>query len=176
MVDIEAGEEPDCVHRRVQQVNAVSNPFQECARGHIVARILVQIGVLFALASGAQAANIAEVQLLASVAVGGTVAPEVVNADGTQTPFSIPPNRAFVVTDVSIQRLSVVAGPDLFSVNLQQTTVGTINRWAFVGSISQNVERSLVTGIKFSTPFMVQNLASSADVVIVRLFGYFDKP
>jgi hypothetical protein len=75
-------------------------------------------------------------------------------------PFTIPDGYAFVVTDISIQRLSVVSGPGLFAADLVQnyTESGSINRWSFVGSITQNLERSFTTGIRFTTPFKIDNL------------------
>jgi hypothetical protein len=100
-----------------------------------------------------------------------------VNPDGTESPFSIPEGRLFVVTDISIQRESVVAAPTLFAVNIVQTPPAIHQlRWAFVGSISQNVERSFHTGMVFSTPFAIENAIEDpgADAVVVRLWGFIE--
>jgi hypothetical protein len=115
-------------------------------------------------------------QLTASVAKGTTGTPTITNPDGSQSPLTIPQGVSFVVTDISIQRLSVLGTPGLFNVALRQNIPngGTTNRWAFIGQISQNLERGFTTGIKFSTPFVVENGSQSVDVVVVRLWGFFE--
>jgi len=113
------------------------------------------------------------IQLVASAAPGASASPMMINPDGTLSPFSISADRPLVVTDISIQRVSVVAGPDLFGVDVvQNLPTQTTARWSFVGSISQNVERTFHTGIVFSFSLTVENLASSADSVVVRLWGF----
>ena len=115
-------------------------------------------------------------QLVASVAPGGKANPEVVNPDGSQSKFTIPSGSAFVATDISIQRESVVATTDLFSVSITQSP-GTAHqlRWAFVGTMSQNVERSFTTGIVLSKKFAIESDSPSADAVVVRLWGFMQK-
>jgi hypothetical protein len=117
----------------------------------------------------------APVQLIASVAKGVAAAPTVANPDGSNAPFTIPTGKTFVVTDISIQRLSVLGSSELVEVALRQDipTGGTTNRWAFIGSTTTNVERSFVSGIAFSTPFVVTNGTQSTDVAVVRLWGFF---
>jgi hypothetical protein len=96
-----------------------------------------------------------------------------VNPDGTLSAFSIVASEPFVLTDISIQRESVVVGPGLFGFSIDQTVgTGIQTRWAFVGSISENVERNFRTGIVFSTPFTFTNLASSVDNAIVFVSGF----
>jgi hypothetical protein len=118
---------------------------------------------------------ITPVQLVASVAQGSAASPTVAKPDGSDGPFTIPAGKTFVVTDISIQRLTVEATPELVEVALQQNipTGGTINRWTFIGATSTNVERSFATGIAFATPFVVTNGPLSTDVAVVRLWGYF---
>jgi hypothetical protein len=115
------------------------------------------------------------VQLVASVAKGAGTSPTIANPDGSDSPFTIPAGKTFVVTDISIQRLSVLGTTELVEVALRQTipTGGTTNRWTFVGATTTNVERSFTTGIAFSTPFVVTNGTQSSDVAIVRLWGFF---
>ena len=98
------------------------------------------------------------IELVATAAPGTEVDLLQVNPDGTQKSFSVTAGHPFIVTDISIQRETVLPGPTLFAVNITQTPPDTHElRWAFVGSISQNVERSFSTGMVFSTPFFVQN-------------------
>lgn len=116
------------------------------------------------------------VQLETSVPKGGTKTPNIVHPDGHDTAFSIPAGKTFVVTDVSIQRLSVLATAILLEVALTQDippSGGTTNRWSFVGETTANVERTFSTGIAFSTPFVVTNGSQSGDAVVVRLWGFF---
>ena len=117
----------------------------------------------------------APVQLVASVAKGGSKTPSVVRPDGSDVAFSIPHGKTFVVTDISIQRLSVLGTPQLVEVSLEQNIPagGTTNRWTFIGQTTANVERSFATGIAFSKPFVVTNGGQSSDVAVVRLFGFF---
>ena len=115
------------------------------------------------------------IELVATAAPGTEVDLLQVNPDGTQQPFSVTAGHPFIVTDISIQRDTVLPGPTLFAVNITQTPPDAHElRWAFVGSISQNVERSFSTGMVFSTPFFVQNAIEdpSAPAVIVRLWGF----
>ena len=60
------------------------------------------------------------VQLETSVPKGGTKTPNIVHPDGHDTAFSIPAGKTFVVTDVSIQRLSVLGTAILLEVSLTQ--------------------------------------------------------
>jgi hypothetical protein len=48
-----------------------------------------------------------------------------------------------------------------------------VARWQFVGEITQNVERAFVTGIRFTSPFSVNLLASSRDSFTVKIRGFF---
>jgi hypothetical protein len=85
----------------------------------------------------------------------------------------IPKGNVFVVTDISIQRETVVGTVGLFNVSLEQNTATASElRWAFVGSSAQNIERSFTTGIAFSTAFVVQNGVQLGDAVVVRLWGF----
>jgi hypothetical protein len=113
-------------------------------------------------------------QLVGTAAPGRSVQPEIVNPDGTQSAFAIPAGSTLIVTDISIHRTGVVSGSGLFAVSLVQRPP-TINqlRWAFVGDLSRNFERTFATGIVFSTLFEVENASPSADVA-VRLWGYLD--
>lgn len=116
------------------------------------------------------------VQLEASVPKGATKAPNIVHPDGHDTALSIPAGKKFVVTDVSIQRLSILGKAILLEVSLTQDIPprgATTNRWTFIGETTANVERTFTTGIAFSTPFVVTNGSQSGDAVVVRLWGYF---
>jgi hypothetical protein len=114
-------------------------------------------------------------QLVATAAPGHSSQPEIVNPDGTQSAFAIRGESALIVTDISIHRTGVVSGSGLFAVSLvQKPPTMTQLRWAFVGDLSANFERSFTTGIVFSTLFEVENASSSADVVAVRVWGYLD--
>ncbi len=98
------------------------------------------------------------IELVATAAPGTEVDLLQVNPDGTQKSFSVTAGHPFIVTDISIQRETVLPGPTLFAVNITQTPPDTHElRWAFVGSISQNLERSFSSGMVFSTPFFFQN-------------------
>jgi len=114
-------------------------------------------------------------ELVATAGPGTEVDLMAVNADGTQHPFTVAAGSPFIVTDISIQRETVLPGPTLFAVNITQKPPDSHQlRWAFVGSISQNVERSFSTGMVFSTPFFIQNAMEdpNAPAVIVRLWGF----
>jgi hypothetical protein len=112
-------------------------------------------------------------QLTATVKSGGSASPQITNPDGSQSPFVIPKGNVFVVTDISIQRETVVGTVGLFNVSLEQNIATASElRWAFVGSSAQNIERSFTTGIAFSTPFVVQNGVQLGDAVVVRLWGF----
>lgn len=113
-------------------------------------------------------------QITASVAPG-TVKPFVLTGpNGSDSPFSIPKGFVFVITDISMQRLSVVGTASLFNFALQQTLSGaTVSRWAYVGKVTENVERTFNDGIVFSTVPSVENGSQSADVVVVRAWGHF---
>lgn len=138
-------------------------------------RMLQLVSFLALFSAAALAAD--QVQLIAAVGPGDTVRPSIANPDGSESPFKIPDGYAFVVTDISIQRLLLVSGPGLFGVDLVQNipTGGTTNRWSFVGSITQNAERGFTTGMKFTASFWVDNASSSVDSVNVRLCGFFEK-
>lgn len=114
-------------------------------------------------------------QLVVSVAPGDSAAPNVVSSDGRSVPMQVPDHMAFIVTDVSIQRLRVQNKPGLFDVQvIQNISNAAVTRWAFIGSASGNIERSFFTGIKIAGPFRIENGTQSADAVVVRLCGYFD--
>ena len=89
-------------------------------------------------------------------------------------PCSIPPGTICIATDISLQRTGVAPGTGFYNVSLRQhaPTISPI-RWAFVGELSGNFERTFASGIVFSTPFGVENGSQSADVVTVRLWGFF---
>ena len=114
-------------------------------------------------------------QITASLAPG-TVKPFVITGpNGSDSPFSIPKGFVFVVTDISMQRLSVVGTAGLFNFSLQQTlnNGGTTNRWTYIGKVAENVERTFNDGIVFSTVPSVENGSQSADAVVVRAWGHF---
>jgi hypothetical protein len=113
-----------------------------------------------------------ELQLTAAAAAGSKGSFLQIKPDGSQATFSIPRGKEFVATDLSIQRERVVSSVGLFDVSITQDP-GNLHqlRWAFVGSMSQNFERSFTTGIAFSTPFQLENGTPSADAVVVRLWG-----
>jgi hypothetical protein len=112
-------------------------------------------------------------QLTTTVKSGGSASPQIINSDGSESAFVIPKSGVFVVTDISIQRESVVGAAGLFNVSLEQNIATASQlRWAFVGSSAQNIERSFTTGIAFSTPFVVQNGVQLGDAVVVRLWGF----
>jgi len=114
-------------------------------------------------------------ELVATAGPGTEVDLMAVNPDGTQQPFAVEAGHPFIVTDISIQRESVLPGPTLFAVNITQKPPNAHQiRWAFVGSISQNMERSFSTGMAFSTAFFIQNAIEdpSAPAAIVRLWGF----
>lgn len=115
------------------------------------------------------------IQLTATVGLGSTITPEVVSPDGTQNLFSIPPGAVFIATDISIQRTGVTPGMGLYNLSILQIAPTSSHiRWAFVGELSGNFERTFTSGIVFSTPFVVENGVQSADVVTVRLWGFFE--
>ncbi len=115
-----------------------------------------------------------EIELIAALSPGTSKALEMLGPDGSQSPFVIPAGKSFVATDLSANRISVVSTPVLVAFNLEQT-LGTaiVARWQFVGEITQNVERAFTTGIRFSTTFSVNLLASSGDSFAVRVHGFF---
>jgi hypothetical protein len=117
------------------------------------------------------------IQLETTVAQGASSTPTILNPDGTQAPFSIPSGMAFVLTDISIFRVLVVGTPGLFFVEFTQSvppSAAVALRWSFVGTVSENIERSFTTGIRFTSDFSIGNGSQSAGAVIVRLSGYFD--
>jgi hypothetical protein len=63
-------------------------------------------------------------QLTATVKSGGSASPQITNPDGSQSPFVIPKGNVFVVTDISIQRESVVGTVGLFNLSLEQLATG----------------------------------------------------
>ena len=114
------------------------------------------------------------VQLETTVPKGGTKTPNIVHPDGHDTAFTIPAGKTFVVTDVSIQRLTALSTAIFLDVALTQTIPSLItSRWTFAGETTANVERSFTTGVAFSTPFEVTNGSESGDAVVVRLWGFF---
>jgi hypothetical protein len=124
------------------------------------------------------------IELFAALAPGQTKTPEIMNPNGTSSPFVVPPKKkVFVATDISANRLSVVSSPVLVAFNLQQNLGpgGIVGRWQFVGEVTQNVERAFTTGIVFSKPMLEFNLlllefnllSSSGDSFSIRVNGYF---
>ena len=116
-----------------------------------------------------------QIELAVSLSPGTTKVPVMWNPDGSFSPFVIPNGESFVATDISANRLSVVATPVLAALNLEQPAAdgGTLARWQFVGQIQQNIERAFSTGIRFTVPFSVNLLASSGEAFTVRVHGYF---
>jgi hypothetical protein len=116
-------------------------------------------------------------QLVATVAPGGFVTPQILLPDGTLAAFPpIPAGEVFRVLAVSIQRQAVSASPALLNVSLSQQVPnggGTANRWWLTGDISRNVEKTLGmdVGIAFANPIFINNDSISEDTVIVRLWG-----
>jgi hypothetical protein len=117
------------------------------------------------------------IQLTSTVPVGETRSFTKTNADGTDSPFTIPAGKIFVLKDISVQRLSSPEPTGNLTIELSQTA-GTANilRWCFVGQYESNIERSFSAGIAFSTPFTVTNSSLSVDAMIVRLWGFIEKP
>lgn len=116
------------------------------------------------------------IELFAALTPGQTKTPEIMNPNGTLSPFVMPKKKVFVATDISANRISVVSSPVLVAFNLQQNLGpgGTIARWQFVGQVTQNVERAFTTGIVFSKPMLEFNLlSSSGDSFSIRVNGYF---
>lgn len=98
----------------------------------------------------------------------------VINPDGTSTPFKLPPGASFNLTDISIVPAANLtpATPTQVEVGLRQVVGnGFAQRWNLAGYIMQNVERSFVTPIVFSTNFQVWN-PSPALYLNVNIFGY----
>jgi len=113
-----------------------------------------------------------EMHLTAIAAPGAKATFSPIKPDGSQARFSIPRGKVFVATDISIQREMVVASTGLFNVSITQSPDNLHQlRWAFVGSLSKNFERSFSTGMVFSTPFSLENGSQSADAVVLRLWG-----
>ncbi len=106
----------------------------------------------------------------------GTVKPfNITGPDGLDSPFHIPKGFVFVITDISMQRLSVIDTPGLFEFSVQQdlNSNGIVNRWAYIGKVTENVERTFHDGIVFSIVPTVENGSQSVDTVIVRAWGHF---
>lgn len=61
-----------------------------------------------------------QIELVASLAPGTTKAPQMQNPDGSSSPFVIPAGEAFVATDISANRISVLGTPVLVALNLEQ--------------------------------------------------------
>jgi hypothetical protein len=98
----------------------------------------------------------------------------VFNPDGSQSAFVIPPGVLFVLHDISISRGTVTGAAGLFFVALSQNTANAvITRWSFVGTSTENVERSFIAGIAFSTPFVVSSGSQLGDSVNVMIYGEF---
>ncbi len=104
------------------------------------------------------------IQLTSTVPVGETSSFTITNADGTDSPFTIPAGKIFVLKDISVQRLSSPEPTGDLTIELSQTA-GTANilRWCFVGKYESNIERSFSAGIAFSTPFTVTNSSLRVD-------------
>jgi hypothetical protein len=94
-------------------------------------------------------------------------------ADGTSGLFSLPAGTIFALTDISIVPANLnSATPTLIQVGIRQVLgPGHVQRWNFAGFIAQNVERSFVTPITFSTAFEVWNPSNMA-YLNVNLLGY----
>lgn len=116
-----------------------------------------------------------QIELVASLAPGTTKVPQMQNPDGSSSPFVIPAGEAFVATDISANRISVLGTPVLVALNLEQNlgAGGIVARWQYVGEITRNIERAFRTGIRFATRFSVDLLASSGDSFTVRIHGFF---
>ena len=115
------------------------------------------------------------IELIVSLSPGNAELPQILNPDGSRSPFVIPARQSFVATDISANRISVVGTPVLLAINLEQDLGpgGTVARWQFVGEITQNVERSFTTGIQFAAPFKINLLASTGDSFSIRINGLF---
>ena len=114
-------------------------------------------------------------QLSVAVAPGMAKPFEVIGPDGTSSPLTIPADSVFVITDISMQRLTVVGTSGLFEFAIQQALGddGLANRWTYIGKTRQNVERTFNSGIAFSTVPSVENGSQSVDTVAIRAWGYF---
>jgi hypothetical protein len=114
-------------------------------------------------------------QISTTVTAGAVKPFAITGPDGHDAPFNIPKGFVFVITDISMQRLSVVGTAGLFDFSIQQALSknGTINRWTFIGKVAENVERTFNDGIVFSSEPTVENGSLSADTIIVRAWGHF---
>ena len=115
------------------------------------------------------------IQLTSTVPIAQTSSFTTTNPDGTDSPFTIPSGKVFVLKDISIQRLSSPEPAGNLVIEISQTP-GTANvlRWCFVGQYESNIERSFSAGIAFSTPFTVTNSSLSIDAMVVRLWGFIE--
>lgn len=115
------------------------------------------------------------IQLNAGCPVGQSQPFFQINPDGTSgAVFALPAGVSFALTDVSIVPANMAsAAATLIALGLRQALAGGgfIQRWNFAGYIAQNVDRSFITPIMFSTDFQVWNVSSTADLN-VNLFGY----
>ena len=95
--------------------------------------------------------------------------------DGTLELFTLPPGKIFNLTDISVNIASQMpTTPVLITFGLKVThDTGTAQLWNFVGYISQNVERSFVTPVRFGKNFKVDN--GSPVALNVNLFGYLSE-
>lgn len=114
-------------------------------------------------------------QISTTVTAGAVKPFAITSPDGSAAPFNIPKGFVFVMTDISMQRLSVSGTAGLFDFSIQQTVNknGTVSRWTFIGKVAQNVERTFNDGIVFSTAPTVENGSQSVDTIIVRAWGHF---
>ena len=113
------------------------------------------------------------IQLVADVAPGAGAATIIVNRDGTPGgAFTLPNGIVFVLTDAYsitdntdpgryIGRIVNAPGTiDRVRFDFDTTTEGTIHRIAFT------------SGVVFENPPIVQNFATSEELVVVSLYGY----
>jgi hypothetical protein len=152
------------IERRLGGV-AFSTPFMIASGALSSGRMTVNLWGFFA------AAPSPVLELMASLVAENNVTPQVVNADGSLTPFSLS-GQVLVVNGLSIQRPSTVGVSELLVVSIMQTAPdnGTVLRWSYIGTTTQNIERNFSAGIALSTAF---TLASSqpSSAITVNLYG-----
>jgi hypothetical protein len=114
-------------------------------------------------------------QISATITAGAVKPFVITGPDGKDAPFSIPKGFVFVITDISMQRLTVLGTAGLFNFSIQQDLGknGTVNRWTFIGKVAENVERTFNDGIVFSSAPSVENGSQTVDTIIVRAWGHF---
>jgi hypothetical protein len=121
------------------------------------------------------------VELVATVAAGGSVVPQLQNADGSQSPFpTIPDGEVFRLLALSVERQTPSASAALIGISLTQTAQSgaTQNRWTLIDSLSRNFHSDMGfdTGMSFSTPMSIESLVPSEDTVVVHLWGVIGVP